>query len=591
MPRLEQMATSPAPLRRVGGQRWGLLALPASALLAAACAPLSPQTSDLRPQYGFTSRAASAPQGLYGQLCGPSLTDAQLEAAGCPRFYGLLPAAVDDADAARLRILRAEIDDSGAPWLVSAAAYPVGAYALYRSLFGHGDEVRREVTRLGLAGSAAFGWVKSRESPQRQQIRLAAADALSCAMYGSVARYLYERKYIQGDTARSAGEAASGPGEGQGASAAVATRAGAGSASLDNEASLIQSRSALRRAIRTLNDALISLRAALAATPEAFQRVGAYRNGCDSRGATSTTCQSRGQGEAPVVSDANTEHGLARQTLEEAEQRLLTAGRSLRAAQGLQDRIDNAPHALLHTVRTIEAAANKAVQATEADVDSLRRAVGGMKLGSQDLSSVLSQAATPPSTSPTAPGGGTAEGQSGTSKARKAGPAKAALKLSADELSARVDVNRALVKSHAEVRTALFKLIGAEEQIQAYLEVDRERAAALQGRDECQFLPPGLKLVVDPQEAVITVAPGGTQRFVAQGGIQMPTISLAGTSSLRTSDLLRTEPDATAGRQSLTVVISPAASAPEQDLQLVFRNGDLLQQRTVAIRKPAGGGK
>ncbi len=36
----------------------------------------------------------------------------------CPKFYGLLPAAVDNADAFRLQFLKAFVSDSGAPRLL-----------------------------------------------------------------------------------------------------------------------------------------------------------------------------------------------------------------------------------------------------------------------------------------------------------------------------------------------------------------------------------------------------------------------------------------------------------------------------------------
>jgi len=55
--------------------------------------------------------------------------------------------------------------------------------------------------------------------------------------------------------------------------------------------------------------------------------------------------------------------------------------------------------------------------------------------------------------------------------------------------------------------------------------------------------------------------------------------------------VLRLEPDATAGRQSLGVVFTPPANAPDQNVSLVFRNGDLVEPRDVRVQASTGAGK
>ncbi|WP_092762777.1 hypothetical protein [Rhodoferax sp. OV413] len=526
-------------------------------LAGSGCAEFSPQVADQRPTYGFTSRAASSVDGdgFYGELCGkgaagPTASGTRKGGVDCPVFYGLMPAALDDADAARLRLLKVELNESGAPWLATAVGLPLGAYALYRGIFGLGDGARREIAKLGLAGAATYSWLSARESRPRQTARQAAIEALSCAMYGASARYLYERDQIVG-TSTAGGKP---PFMKQ----------------KDGSLSLSDAQAEVRDKATGLRTALSDLRREIEKQPASSQRTGSYRNGCDA-GSSTTACQLRGQGKAPVVVEENAELKAANALAKDADAQLLAVGLQLLVASALRDRIDKAPFELLHAVKRIEDAGNKAVLATEADVATLRATVGNLKLGTQGLSAVLAQAAATP-----------ASGSSTTDTAFKATSRIGATSTSGG--AARDLKPPALAPQTDAVRNASLKLLAAMDDLKAHTNADFERAKLVQDEGNCQFVTPGVKLVVDPA-GTLTVEPGSAVRLSALGGTSLPTVALTGNTSLKTSDVLRIESDSATGRQSIGVVVTPDAKLTDQDLRLVFRNEGLIEVRDVHIRK------
>lgn len=107
----------------------------------------------------------------------------------------------------------------------------------------------------------------------------------------------------------------------------------------------------------------------------------------------------------------------------------------------------------------------------------------------------------------------------------------------------------------------------AVQQLRVFLDVDRQRGKSVRALRDCQFAPPGLRLLVAP-EAGLTVRAGESVRFSAAGGTDMPSVSLVGATSFKAADVLRLEPDATAGRQSLGVVFTPPANAPDPERKL-----------------------
>ena len=536
---------------------WPLRLLAASlALAGSGCAEFSPQVADQRPTYGFTSRAASSVDGdgLYAELCGkgaagPAASGTRKGGVDCPVFYGLMPAALDDADATRLRLLRAELNESGAPWLATAVGLPVGAYALYRGVFGHGDGARQEIAKLGLAGAATYSWLGARESRPRQTVRQAAVEALNCAMYGASARYLYERSQIVGTTS---GEPPYAKRE-------------------DGALSLSDAQAEARDKAAELRSKLYDLRMKIAKQPTSTQRAGSYKNGCDA-GSSTTACQLRGQGKAQVIVEENAEVKAANAMAEKADALLTTVGPKLLAARALRDRIDNAPFELLHAVKRIEDTSNKAVLATEADVATLRAAVGNLKLGTQELSAVLAQTTAAPAAS-----------GSSTDTAFKATSRIGTKSTSSD--AARDGQPSVLALQLDAVRNASLNLQAAIDDLQTHINADLGRAKLVQDEGNCQFVAPGVKLVVDPA-GTLTVEPGGAVRLSALGGNSLPTVALTGNTSLKTSDVLRIEPDTSAGRQSIGVVVAPEGKLADQDLRLVFRNEGLIEVRDVQIRKP-----
>jgi len=507
------------------------------AMGAVSCAQFSPQIVDQRPTYGFTSRAASSPEGggYYDAVCGPN--SPTKDSNSCPKFYGLLPAALDDADALRQKLITAELNDSGAPLLATAIALPVGAYAIYRGIFGSGEAVKKEIAKIGLAGGAAYGWLSATESRPRQQVRMAAIEALNCAMYGSAARYLYDAKDIEKGATGEEGD----------------------------PPSLQQAQSDLVVQAEFLRLALYNLRAAISEQPASVQRAVKDR-GCDGE---STTCQLRKKGDStvenPVVKAATAEL-LAGETLLKQVEPLQIA------ARGLNQRIRGAHLELKNAVNRIQDASNKAVLATEADVAALRAAVGNMKLGSQTLSGVLAQAVKAPEST-----GAAAAAQAGIGTR---GSGTAATK---DEFAAS---RAALVTARNAVKDRSLSLLAAMSDIRAHLGEDLQRAELVRNLGSCEFVPPGLKLVVDPS-GPITIESGSSVRLSALGGSSMPTVTLTGSTSLKSSDVLRVETsDTTAGRQALSVLVTVPSDTASQDLRLVFRNEDLVQVRDIAIRKP-----
>lgn len=535
--------------------RWMSIVLVLTALCLCSCSAFSPQSADLRPTYGFTPRAASSPAGggYYEQTCGAHISEKDRRDRDCPTFYGQLPAVLDDADAARLRILKAELNDSGAPVLATMVALPVGAYALYRGIFGHGEEARKEIARLGLGGSALFGALKARESAPRQQIRLAAAEALSCVMYGGAARYLYEKRQITG---QAAGDLTA-------------------DGDTDGSPSLAGAQRQLRLDAQGLRSQLKALRVEIAVTPSTLERTGKIKSGCDTN-STSTTCKFRGEDKAPVILEDNAELRIIKAEAEEAEGALKAVGPLQSAANSLRTRIRNAPQELSFAIQRIESAANKAVQATEADVEALRKTVSGLKLGGQDLSGVLATAAKATGAASGAKDGAF-QGQSGLVSTAKA-------------QTQRSQVSKELSDARIRTREAYLSLLRSTEELQLFLDNDRDRLERVRALSDCQFVPPGLKLQVDPPGPV-TLAPGSSVRFSALGGSELPTVAMIGATGLR-EDVLRREPDTNAGRQALSVVFTPDTAAADQDLRLVFRNGDqLVVEREISIRKSAGSKK
>jgi len=539
--------------------RWTSRTLVASmAMGAVSCAQFSPQIVDQRPTYGFTSRAASSPEGggYYDAVCGPN--SPTKDSNSCPKFYGLLPAALDDADALRQKLITAELNDSGAPLLATAIALPVGAYAIYRGIFGSGEAVKKEIAKIGLAGGAAYGWLSATESRPRQQVRMGAIEALNCAMYGSAARYLYEAKDIE-----NVKPAAQPPNSQEAKEPEVAKQQEEKAAgSLPN---LEQSQRDLVKGAGELREALYKLRAAISEQPTSVQR--AFKDsGCEG---ASTTCQLRKKGsstvENPIVKAATAEALAGEALLKEVEPLQI-------AARGLHQRIRGAHLELKNAVNRIQDASNKAVLATESDVAALRAAVGNMKLGSQTLSGVLAQAVT-------------AQASSGTSNfvAQSAERTKGADATGGkDEFAAS---RIALTPDRNAVRNASLALQEAMRNVKTHLGVDLERAELVRSLGSCEFVPPGLKLVVDPSGPIILES-GASVRLSALGGSSMPTVTLTGATNLKSSDVLRVETsDTTAGRQTLSVLVTAPKDAASQDLRLVFRNEDLVQVRDIAIRK------
>ncbi len=539
------------PRAPAGGLALRLMMAASLTLVTTSCAELSPQVADQRPTFGFTPRAASSPQGngFYDELCRRGL-DRDQRGVDCPQFYGLLPAALDEADAARLSLLKAELNESGAPWLATAMALPVGAYALYRGIFGHGDPARQEVARLGLAGGAVYGWLSARESRPRQSARQAGIEALSCAMYGASARYLYERRYIVGGSAPSAPDPLD--------------------PDPDGSVSLARAQAEVRVHAKSLRLALYSLRQAIASQPATVRRVGSFNNACD-HGGTTTACQLSGQGKAPVVVEDNPEVRAASSEVTDAEALLKNAAARLSAARALHDRIDNAPFELLHAVKRVEEASNKAVLATEADVATLRSAVGNLKLGNQSLSGLISQSTSTSATD--SKSGGNIKAQDSIEFRNAGGRGSGG------------SVESPLWHQRIAVRNASLRLQSSMDDIQVHLDTDEARAKLVRGLGHCEFVPPGLKLVVDP-DGPVEVAAGTSVRFSAQGGSSLPTVTMTGNTDLKARVVLLTEPDTTAGRQTLGVTVSPPADTADQNLRLVFRNEDLVTVRDVAVRKP-----
>jgi len=600
--------------REVGSFARRLLAA-SLALGATSCAEFSPQVADQRPAYGFTPRAASSPQGkgFYDELCGPNSDSKTRNSVDCPVFYGMLPGALDDADAARLRLIKAELNESGAPWLATAVGLPVGAYALYRGIFGHGDAARREIAQLGLAGGAVYSWLGARESRSRQSARLAAIEALSCTMYGTSVRYLYERRHIVGPTDSTAPPAPAPASCPSPISAVVpaAERAATGlgilmdpiivtvnvavpapappatllpgqlrpNADQDGAPSMAGAQGKLRTAAATLRDQLHHLRMAIRVQPEKIQRSGRHGTGCDANGnAGATACQLRGETKPPVITEENIEVAAAKGEVAEAEKLLEEVVPLLTALRTLRDRIDNAPFELRFAVQRIETAGNKAVLATEADVASLRASIGNLKLGSQGLSAVIAEAAVKSSSTSSTPAASTSgfQGHSG-STLKNAGLSKEAI----DAARASREV---LACPRNLVKDAYLQLQAAIMEVRAHLAADLERAKMVRDIGSCEFVPPGLKLVVDPA-GPISMESGSTLRLSALGGSSMPTVSVTGGTGLKMNELLRPDPDPSPGRQTLGVVLTPAANLPDQHFRLVFRNEDLVEVRDVAVRK------
>ncbi|MBL8275568.1 MAG: hypothetical protein JNL93_02620 [Pelomonas sp.] len=600
--------------REVGSFARRLLAA-SLALGATSCAEFSPQVADQRPGYGFTPRAASSAEGkgFYDELCGPNSDSKTRNSVDCPVFYGMLPGALDDADAARLRLIKAELNESGAPWLATAVGLPVGAYALYRGIFGHGDVARREIAQLGLAGGAVYSWLGARESRPRQSARLAAIEALSCTMYGTSARYLYERRHIVGPTDSTAPPAPAPASCPTSISAVVpaAERAATGvgivmdpiivtvnvaapapappatllpgqlrpNADQDGAPSMAGAQGKLRTAAATLRDQLHQLRMAIRVQPEKIQRSGRHGTGCDANGnAGATACQLRGETRPPVITEENIEVAAAKGEVAEAEKLLEEVAPLLTALRTLRDRIDNAPFELRFAVQRIETAGNKAVLATEADVASLRASIGNLKLGSQGLSAVIAEAAVKSSGTSSTPASTSGfQGHSG-STLKNAG-------LSKEATDAARASREALACPRNLVKDAYLRLQAAIMEARAHLAADVERAKMVRDIGSCEFVPPGLKLVVDPA-GPISMESGSTLRLSALGGISMPTVSVTGGTGSKIDELLRRDSDPSPGRQTLSVLLTPAANLPDQDFQLVFRNDDLVEVRAVAVRKP-----
>ena len=309
----------------------------ACAALLAGCSAFSPQVLDTRPTYGLSIRgsAPAASAALGG--CGPAGTE-----SACPALYGRLPAAVDAVDEMRLQYLRAFVDESGTPRALEWALVPTAAYAIYRGLFGSGDAAQRDVARATLGGAGAYVLAGDAVSPERQRIRLAAADALGCAIRGSVARYLYEADRITGPTDRPDGADAerTDPPAGLLPAIAYATRV---------ETAL---RSDLAR-LEVLRDA------------EASQLVGSARRGnaCDEQPG-SPICRRRGETGPTRTAIENPTRRLLEQAVQRGNDALGRSQELLGAAEGLRERIDDAPLALVEAARRIAAAAAEATLAT-----------------------------------------------------------------------------------------------------------------------------------------------------------------------------------------------------------------------------------
>lgn len=533
-------------------------------VLLTGCAGFSPQTIDTRPNYAFTPRASVAAdggKGLHADLCdrqraaraGLAPSD-QTTDYDCPALYGLLPAAIDDTEALRLRLLQAQLNDSGAPYLLSNALIPVGAYGLYRSIFGSGDGASRELTRLVLAGTAGFTMVRNNESPPRQQIRLAAAEALSCVAHGSVARYLYTRDQVLG--AR--------PAAGWQSEQELALGRG-----------LVPDMAEATLRTRALREQLDVLELELARTPETTRSVGSHGPPCDTE-AERDFCRKRQQSRAPVVQRANTAHAILAAEARAAQLVLQRAEGLLKQVRQLKSRIDTAHVPLLAAVDQIESRAAAAVQSTEAGVEALRRSVTGLRLAAQDFGL---PATTAPASGSSAPGTvpGTPTGQAAVARSAYASAADTNGEL----------IARAVVVKPAQVRRQLLLALGP---LEGHLAEDERRAAIVKDMSECQFRAPGVKLVVDPP-ILAPLPPGSATRLTAAGGTELPTVVLVGSTSLKAEQVLKLESDTSTGRQALAVVLTLPADAAEQRFSLVFRNGDLVQTREVVVAKATGAAK
>jgi hypothetical protein len=513
----------------------------------AACAGFSPQQLDTRPTYGFTARApvSAAGRGLYAEVCaGPQQAGGTgPAAAACPVFYGLLPAAVDDADALRLQYLNAYMNDSGAPRALELALVPLSAYALYRGLFSTSDAGNRDVARAALLGGTAYSVTRYNESPPRQQIRLAAADSLNCAIQGSVTRYLYEDTAVLG----------------------TGTTPG-----------LVESMRRVRDTVKLLTKEVDRLGRTQRDTPAQLSRPGRYGVPCDIERGRSY-CRRKGEaGTPPAVTQANP----ALQVYQDAQQRnsdaLTEASKALAGGADLKDRIDGAAWALKATVRQIEVSVARAVQATEADVESVRRSVTGLRLVAQDVGLPAAK--------------GALAGAGSDVPGPLNGPVTAHGALNDKGVTAQapaVTVAEADVAYAGVLRAELAQRVAG---IEAALQVDRQRAERLRGQPDCRFTAPGLRLLVDPA-GTVTMAPGEVRQFTAQGGTELPSVALLSTTGLSAADLLRAERDTSAGRQVLTVALTIKAGTANQDLTLVFRNADLIETRLVQVRGVTGAGK
>ncbi|MBL8424988.1 MAG: hypothetical protein JNK06_16055 [Candidatus Accumulibacter phosphatis] len=543
-----------------------LLTWPLIAALAG-CSAFSPQVVDTRASYGFTKRAAQDPagSGLYADACSPSDVGHKLE---CPKFYGLLPAAVDNADAFRLQFLKAFVSDSGAPRLLELTVVPLSLYAMYRGLFFSSEAARLDAARSAMAAAGLYTVTKDNESPTRQQIRLAAAATLNCAIDASVHRYLYTQADIEGDNdvrgrlvATPVTETVI-PGWSilvvQQEPAVVPPRG------LKPQLQLVADR------YTTLLTRLDEVRSKLAETSRSTVVAGTYGNACDSNPNTAF-CARRGESKARRVEKLNADYQALESERQRSEDVLDDAGKKRKLAVGLLDRIDRAPFDLVAVVREIEGKVAEAVQRTELGVESVRRALTGLRAAAQDFALPAQEPASIPS-----PGGltGTGKTQSGVGKVA-GGPARVSKDV-ADAVEAAASARRLLNE--------------AVQQLRVFLDVDRQRGKSVRALRDCQFAPPGLRLLVAP-EAGLTVRAGESVRFSAAGGTDMPSVSLVGATSFKAADVLRLEPDATAGRQSLGVVFTPPANAPDQNVSLVFRNGDLVEPREVRVQASTGAGK
>jgi hypothetical protein len=166
------------------------ISLVALALLAGGCSMLQPHVPI--PQRLLVDKSLLA--------CDDPQPTGPEQACATLHFYGDLPEAIAGTNELRSRYLEAMRSETALSNGLLAALIPLSAAALYHGVSSSGEHTQRLVLRAGIVGAAGYAGVTTFASKPRQQLYLAGAEALGCALVASRPYLLPTREMGDADT-------------------------------------------------------------------------------------------------------------------------------------------------------------------------------------------------------------------------------------------------------------------------------------------------------------------------------------------------------------------------------------------------------